>query len=79
MAAQPLQAVTLIGLGVRAMSLAPASIPLVKAAINSVDMSRLRPVVMNAMKLTSASEVEVMLTKELPTQAAELFAVRPTQ
>jgi len=79
MAAHPVQAVVLIGLGIRSLSLAPASIPLIKAAINSIEISRLRPLVTNAMKLTSASEVEAMLTKELSFQSTEFFAAWATQ
>ncbi|HEY7544479.1 MAG TPA: phosphoenolpyruvate--protein phosphotransferase [Blastocatellia bacterium] len=74
MASDPLQAVALIGLGIRALSLAPASIPVVKSAIRSVKLSRIRELMEEARKLSSASEVEALLARELPSQAPRFFA-----
>ncbi len=74
MAADPQQAVALIGLGIRALSLAPASIPVVKSAIRSVELSRLRELMTEARKLSSAAEVEALLARELPSQAPRFFA-----
>lgn len=75
MAADPLQAVALIGLGIRILSLAPGSIPLVKNAIRSVELDRVRSLMKDAMRLTSSSEVEELLARELPRQAPRFFAV----
>jgi len=74
MAANPLQAIALIGLGVRALSLVPASIPLVKNAIRSVELQRVQSLMKDAMKLTSSTEVEALLEHELPRQAPKFFA-----
>jgi phosphotransferase system enzyme I (PtsI) len=74
MAADPLQAIALIGLGIRTLSLVPGSIPLVKNAIRSVEFDRVRSLMSEAMKLTSSTEVEELLARELPQQAPRFFA-----
>lgn len=74
MAADPLQAIALIGLGVRTLSLVPASIPLIKNAIRSVELDRARALMTDAMKLTSWVEVKELLERELPRQAPQFFA-----
>lgn len=74
MAADPLQAVALVGLGIRTLSLAPASIPLVKNAIRSVGLASVRSMIREAMKLTSSTEVEDLLSNELSRQAPHFFA-----
>jgi phosphotransferase system enzyme I (PtsI) len=79
MAADPLQAIALVGLGIRALSLVPASIPLVKHAIRSVEIERVRELMREAMKLTTAAEVEELLLRELPRQAPRFFAAWSSQ
>lgn len=74
MAADPLQAIALIGLGIRTLSLVPGSIPLVKNAIRSVELERVRSLMKDAMRLTSSREVEELLARELPRQAPRFFA-----
>jgi phosphotransferase system enzyme I (PtsI) len=74
MAADPLQAIALIGLGIRALSLVPGSIPLVKNAIRSVEAERVGTLMNDAMKLTSSTDVKELLTRELPRQAPRFFA-----
>ena len=74
MAADPLQAIAVIGLGIRTLSLAPASIPLVKNAIRSVELDRVRSLMNDAMKLTSSAEVEELLARELKRQAPRFAA-----
>jgi phosphotransferase system enzyme I (PtsI) len=74
MAADPLQAIAVIGLGVRTLSLVPASIPLVKNAIRSIEMDRVRSLMKEGMKLASSSEVEQLLSRELPRQAPRFFS-----
>jgi signal transduction protein with GAF and PtsI domain len=74
MAADPLQAIALIGLGIRTLSLVPGSIPLVKNAIRSVEFDRVRSLMSEAMKLTSSTEVEELLARELPQHAPRFFA-----
>jgi phosphotransferase system enzyme I (PtsI) len=73
MAADPVQAIALIGLGIRVLSLVPASIPLVKNAIRSVHLARVKALMKEAMKLTSADEVEQLLAHKLPRQAPQFF------
>ncbi len=79
MAAHPLHAVALLGLGIRALSLVPASIPLVKYAVRSIEIGRVSELMKEAMKLATASEVEEMLLRELPKQAPRFFAAWSSQ
>ena len=74
MAADPLQAIALIGLGIRTLSLVSGSIPLVKNAIRSVEFDRVRSLMKEAMKLSSSTEVEELLARELPQHAPRFFA-----
>ncbi|HKA20046.1 MAG TPA: phosphoenolpyruvate--protein phosphotransferase [Blastocatellia bacterium] len=74
MAADPLQAIAVVGLGIRTLSLVPGSIPLVKNAIRSVELERARSLMKDAMKLTTTKEVEELLASELPRQAPRFFA-----
>jgi phosphotransferase system enzyme I (PtsI) len=74
MAADPLLAIALVGLGVRTLSLVPASIPLIKNAIRSVELDRARALMAEAVKLASWVEVKELLTRELPRQAPRFFA-----
>jgi phosphotransferase system enzyme I (PtsI) len=75
MAADPVQAVALIGLGIRVLSLAPGSIPQVKNAVRSIEVTNLTALMSRALKLSSASEVEALLAQELPRQAPLFFSV----
>ena len=61
------------------MSLVPASIPLIKNAIRSIEEGRVRALMGEAMKLVSASEVEELLLQELPRQAPRFFAALSAQ
>jgi phosphotransferase system enzyme I (PtsI) len=74
MAANPLHAIALIGLGIRTLSLVPGSIPLVKHAVRSIELERVRSLMKDAMRLTSSIEVEELLANELPRQAPRFFA-----
>jgi phosphoenolpyruvate-protein phosphotransferase (PTS system enzyme I) len=74
MAADPLQAIALLGLGIRTLSLVPASIPLVKTAVRSIELGRVRTLMTEAMKLASAAEVQQLLEREMPRQAPRFFA-----
>ncbi len=64
MAAEPLQALALIGLGVRRLSMAPKTIPLMKDVIRSVDLALLENTVDRALKLVTAEEVEYLLREQ---------------
>ncbi|MFP5264876.1 MAG: phosphoenolpyruvate--protein phosphotransferase [Blastocatellia bacterium] len=74
MAANPVQAIALIGLGMRTLSLVPASIPLVKNAVRSIELQRVQSLMEDAMKLASSVEVEELLARELPRQAPRFAA-----
>jgi phosphoenolpyruvate-protein phosphotransferase (PTS system enzyme I) len=74
MASDPVQAVALIGLGIRTLSLAPGSIPQVKNAVRSIEARRVSDMMAEALKLASAAEVEELLARELPRQAPKFFA-----
>jgi phosphotransferase system enzyme I (PtsI) len=74
MAGDPFQAIALIGLGVRRLSLVPASIPLVKDAVRAVSCERIKTLMKEAMKLTTSAEVEQLLARELPRQAPQVFS-----
>jgi phosphoenolpyruvate-protein phosphotransferase (PTS system enzyme I) len=79
MAADPVQAVALIGLGIRTLSLVPASIPLVKTAVRSIEIESLRTLIKEAMGLASSAEVRELLARELPRQAPRFFAAWTSQ
>ncbi len=65
MAADPLHALLLVGLGVRELSMSPAAIPRVKAAIRSVSVRHATELADAALSLPSAEEIEAMLRGEL--------------
>jgi len=73
MAGDPFQAIALIGLGVRVLSLVPASIPVVKNAVRAVSATRIKALMKEALKLATASEVEQLLARELPRHAPQFF------
>ncbi|PYQ50264.1 MAG: phosphoenolpyruvate--protein phosphotransferase [Acidobacteria bacterium] len=65
MAADPLQALLLVGLGVRELSMSPSAIPAVKAAIRGVSLSRAEAAARASLSLATAGEIEAMLRREL--------------
>jgi phosphotransferase system enzyme I (PtsI) len=71
MAADPVQAVALVGLGVRCLSLTPASIPAVKGALRSVELASIKDAMSEALKLASAAEVDELLDQRLTRRATE--------
>ena len=79
MAADPFQAIALVGLGVRTLSLVPAAIPRVKNAVRAVSAERITRLMREAMKLATSAEVEQLLVRELPRQAPQFFAAWGTQ
>jgi phosphoenolpyruvate-protein phosphotransferase (PTS system enzyme I) len=70
MAAEPLHAVVLVGLGVRELSLTPVAIPRVKEAIRSVSACQARAAAEACLFASTAEDVERLLAREL----AVLFA-----
>ena len=65
MAADPLQALLLVGLGFRELSMSPAAIPRVKAAVRAVRADRAREVARRTLGLRTAEEIEELLSREL--------------
>jgi signal transduction protein with GAF and PtsI domain len=65
MAAEPLQSLVLLGLGVRELSMSPAAIPRVKAAVRGVRAARAQEVALACLELPTAAEIEATLHREL--------------
>jgi phosphotransferase system enzyme I (PtsI) len=65
MAAEPLHALVLVGLGVRELSLTPVAIPRVKQAVRSVSECQARAAVRACLDVSTAEEVERLLADEL--------------
>jgi phosphotransferase system enzyme I (PtsI) len=57
MAADPLLAILLVGLGVRELSMTPSSIPRVKAALRAVSQERAREVALRSLELDTAGKI----------------------
>jgi phosphotransferase system enzyme I (PtsI) len=73
MAADPMQSIALVALGIRVLSLVPASIPLIKNAVGTIDLPSAELLLNEAMNLASAGEVQELLSRGLPGQASALF------
>jgi phosphotransferase system enzyme I (PtsI) len=65
MAANPVYAAVLLGLGITRLSMAPAAVPLIKDAIKTIEMGEARKIVRKAMNLCTPREIEDYLCKEL--------------
>jgi phosphotransferase system enzyme I (PtsI) len=76
MAGQPLEAVVLVGLGIRELSMAPSAIPRVKAALRSVRADHAREVAEGCLALPSRTEIEAYLRRELPGVALSVEPAR---
>jgi phosphotransferase system enzyme I (PtsI) len=74
MASNPLQALVLIGLGVRTLSMRPRAIPLIKELMRSVSVQEISYAVEAALSCASADEVRQCLTTRLATVVPEAFA-----
>jgi len=74
MAGDPVAAVALIGLGVTELSMTPAAIPAVKQVIRGVTLREARAMMVEALRLDTAGEVEEMVRRRvlslLPTEFA---------
>ena len=73
MAAEPTTALVLVGLGVRELSMSPAAIPHVKAALRGASAAQLKAVAEGCLGLPTAEAIEARLREEL----AEALAARP--
>ncbi len=65
MASQPLMAFALIGLGVRQLSVAPRSVPLVKRIVRSISLKAAEIAANAAVKARTAAEAEAVLREQL--------------
>jgi phosphotransferase system enzyme I (PtsI) len=65
MAAEPLHAVLLAGLGLRDLSMTAAAIPRVKAALRSARMDQASEVARFCLSMGTAGEIEAFLRREL--------------
>ncbi|HET7583352.1 MAG TPA: phosphoenolpyruvate--protein phosphotransferase [Gemmatimonadaceae bacterium] len=65
MASQPLAALTLIGLGVRELSVTPRSVALIKRLVRRVSCAELRESADAALATRTAAEAEALLTERL--------------
>jgi phosphotransferase system enzyme I (PtsI) len=59
MAADPLLAILLVGLGVRELSMNPTSIPRVKAALRAISAERAREVALRSLELPTAEKISL--------------------
>jgi phosphoenolpyruvate-protein kinase (PTS system EI component) len=69
MAGQPLQAVLLVGLGYRELSMAPSAIPRVKEALRAVPAAEARELAERCLELASGAEIEALVRASLPSVA----------
>jgi phosphotransferase system enzyme I (PtsI) len=65
MASQPLMAFALMGLGVRQLSVAPRSVPLVKRIVRSISLKAAEAAANAAVKARTAAESEAVLREQL--------------
>lgn len=73
MAADPLSALVLLGLGLRTFSMNPIFIPRIKKALRSVDCGMVTELVQQAMSLRTAQEVEEFIIENVLVQFPEAF------
>jgi len=74
MAADPLQALVLLGLGVRILSMRPRAIPLIKEVIRSVSIPEVTEAVTRARECGSTDEVRACLHRKLADVVPDAFA-----
>jgi phosphoenolpyruvate-protein kinase (PTS system EI component) len=71
MAADPLHALVLLGLGVRELSMSPSAIPRVKAAVRAVSEPVVRDLSQGCMTLATAGDVEACARQTLADALAQ--------
>jgi phosphotransferase system enzyme I (PtsI) len=76
MAGQPLQAVLLVGLGFRALSMAPSAIPRVKEALRAVRAGDAVALAERCLSLASGTEIEALVRESLTPQGVTPRGVR---
>jgi len=77
MAANPLHALVLLGLGVRTLSMRPKAIPLIKELIRSISLQTVSEAVEAAWRCASADEVRDCLAPRLAGVLPDVFAESP--
>jgi phosphotransferase system enzyme I (PtsI) len=65
MSNNPAHALLLVGMGIRSLSLAPSTIPVIKKAIRSVTLGQCEAMAWRALRLGTAREVEAFLMNQL--------------
>jgi phosphoenolpyruvate-protein phosphotransferase (PTS system enzyme I) len=65
MSSDPASALLLVGLGIRVLSVPPASVPQIKKAIRSVSLSECQAMAWKALRLDTAREVDAFLQHQL--------------
>lgn len=70
MAGQPVEAVLLVGLGFRSLSMAPSAIPRVKEALRAVRAADARSLAERCLGLATCGEIEALVRGALPRAAA---------
>ncbi|MBN2244810.1 MAG: phosphoenolpyruvate--protein phosphotransferase [Candidatus Aminicenantes bacterium] len=78
MAADPLSAIVLLGLGVRNFSMNPIFIPRIKKAFRSVDARTVKKIVHKAMELRTAQEIEEFIIEQILVNHPEAFLMSGT-
>jgi len=73
MAADPLHAAVLLGLGIRSFSMEPFSLPILKETLRAASVKELEPVVLKALALPDAKGVAEWLLERLSLQIPEGF------
>jgi len=71
MASQPLMAFALIGLGVRQLSVAPRSVPLVKRIVRAISVKAAEEAASAAIRAQTAAEAEAVLRERLSTMIGD--------
>jgi phosphoenolpyruvate-protein phosphotransferase (PTS system enzyme I) len=74
MASDPLAALLLVGLGIRALSMEPAAIPEIKAALLRVTRAEVEQVARQALELPSAQDVEHLLAVTFAPRVFDLLS-----
>jgi phosphotransferase system enzyme I (PtsI) len=69
MAGQPLEAVLLVGLGFRSLSMAPSAIPRVKEALRAISAEDARALAERCLSLATCGEIEALVRSSLPAAA----------
>ncbi|HSD67560.1 MAG TPA: phosphoenolpyruvate--protein phosphotransferase [Vicinamibacteria bacterium] len=75
MAGQPVEAVLLVGLGFRSLSMAPSAIPRVKEALRAVRAADARALAERCLALSTCAEITALVGEALPAQFGETAPV----